>query len=951
MNGCEEEGLRQEVAEQLPLRQDSLQDQQDMFQTRIATNHHPKASLIPEPPLNRANHHQKNESEKENNCGEKRNKDDNPRPEAEAETQDRSRGQNGSEGWCETETARAIVREESLPQLFVSIQTGNVREVISQLEQQPHVVNSPRYGGLAPIHFVCQKRNIRMLRVLLDHGAKIGSLDTLGNTPLHLAVNDAWHEGVSELLKRGASPNAMSVPPATIKEVVVETPLHAAIRRRDMASVTLMMDLEPDLSLLDGNNCSMLHLAAQTRSIELVKKLVSEPTVVKECNNKDKNGRTVLHAALSEKCDEDAELQVIELIKTLSRSVVDINAANYVGETPLFLAARHGLSGVVELLLSLGSDPTILTTWRQSVLHAACLSGSSDTLDILLQRGDLKNMVLVVDNEKCRAFDYAVKSWSVRCCYLLLINGEHLGNIKDGVTNCELMLEHLPSASQVLKKLFDSHVHLSEESQHDPDFSITFDYSALLPEEKGTIQCSVVSELVHSPFEVLIKHPLLESFLYVKWCRIQKYFYTGVLLYGIFLILHTSFVMLTFGSSPIDWHNHINMLWTFRAGHILLYVALLLPNVVMIIANFRKYIKQVETLIRFVSFMSSAVVVFSPTVDYKALEVIDISKNMASLNATSAPASPSGHLPMTAERQMAAVSVFFVWVEFMMLLGRYPMLGSYILMFTGVAKSMIKFLLSFVFVLFGFSFSFHVLFQELPVFETFTLSFVKTLMMMSGEIAYSEFILAMDVPFSGLIFLSLYLFMVAVLLANLFIGLAVNDIPSLQKQGRIHRLAKQASYLVAYEKLLLVLKSWTSFPRPLLRLVAGRSRIKPKVEVFPNRKETIVTRENIREAIKLGHLDSPTEETYSFDDDSVSSPCLKSGQKHHAEEMNALKNRIDELVKCCNSTQQQLNRMHRLLDTHTTQISLQLQQHQRTMQEMYDRAFRENGTLQSNGPQ
>lgn len=48
-----------------------------------------------------------------------------------------------------------------------------MREVTSLLEQQPHIVNSPRYGGLAPIHYACHKQNIRILRVLLDHGAKV----------------------------------------------------------------------------------------------------------------------------------------------------------------------------------------------------------------------------------------------------------------------------------------------------------------------------------------------------------------------------------------------------------------------------------------------------------------------------------------------------------------------------------------------------------------------------------------------------------------------------------------------------------------------------------------------------------------------------------------------------------------------------------------------------------
>lgn len=764
-------------------------------------------------------------------------------------------------------------------------------------------------------------------------------MDALGSTPLHLAVNDAWHVGVMELLNRGASPNAKSVPPATIKEVVVETPLHAAVRRRDMTSVTLMMQHEPDLSILDGNSCSMLHLAAQTRNLELVKKLITEPTLAKECNSKDRNGQTVLHAVFSDKCDEDPELLTIELIKILRKFATDVNITNYAGETPLFLASRYGLSQVVKLLLSLESDPTILTNLRQSVLHAACLAGSSDTLSILLQRDDLGNLVTIADNDNCRPFDYAVKSWSVRCCYLLLINGEHLANTKDGVTNCELMLEHLPSASQVLERLFDSHVHLSEKSRHDPDFSITFDYSALLSEEKNTIQCSVVSELVHSPFEDLIKHPLLESFLYVKWCRLQRYFYAGVLLYFAFLILHTSFVVLTFGSSPIDWSEYNSLLWSFLAGHIILYVVLLFPIVVMIIANFRKYIRQVETLIRFVTFLSSAVVAFSPNLHYGAMEEIKKSRNISSLNDSSASTAFPSHVPMTAERQMAAVSVFFVWVEFMMLLGRYPMLGTYILMLSGVAKSMIKLLASFVFLLVGFTFSFHILFQELPVFETLSLSFVKTMMMMSGEIAYSEFVLAMDVPFSGLVLLSLYLFMVAVLLANLLIGLAVNDIPSLQQRGRIHRLAKEASYLVAFEKLLLTLKRRTSIPRRLLRLVSGRCKIKTKVEIFPNRKETLITRENIREAVNLGNPDVPQEENYSFEEEKTSSSYLKGIQKQHLEDVNELKTRIDELVKCYKSTQQQLSLMHQLLNTHTSQLSLQLQQ---IMQEIHGQAFQEN---------
>ncbi|MPC13384.1 Transient receptor potential channel pyrexia [Portunus trituberculatus] len=85
-------------------------------------------------------------------------------------------------------------------------------------------------------------------------------------------------------------------------------------------------------------------------------------------------------------------------------------------------------------------------------------------------------------------------------------------------------------------------------------------------------------------------------------------------------------------------------------------------------------------------------------------------------------------------REISAISVFFGWVELMMMFGRLPILGSNVLMFARIAKSAIKFIAAFIGLLVGFSVSFMVLFSEIDDFKTFGRSFVKTLMMMIGEI-------------------------------------------------------------------------------------------------------------------------------------------------------------------------------------------------------------------------
>ncbi|XP_042206491.1 transient receptor potential channel pyrexia-like isoform X2 [Homarus americanus] len=841
---------------------------------------------------------------------------------------------------------------EFIPPLFVAIKTGDVRGLRDILAVDAKAASRPKYGGFPPLHAACNVKNLHILRELLTNDAKVGALGGLGHTALHLAVSEGWHEGVAELLQHGASPDAMLEPPSTVKGMHVETSLHSAVRRGDLTSTVLMLERQPDLTLTDSNNCTVLHLAAQARSPEIIHQLLQKKLpneVVTVC---DRDNNSVLHKALLRNCDAAEESKVCSIVEELVKAGAKVNSINNQGESPLFLAAQQRLPKLVELLLSLEADPTIVTRRGQSVLHAACKHGCTSCLGYLLATNLVKHLVTEPDNEGREPFHYAVHSGSIDCCELLLNNGDHLTRLdKDGVSRCSLILEHLPSALQLLRRLFDAHVLLSNNPQHDADFRVTFDYSVLSSEKEG-IQSSLTSELSNSRLEALLKHPLLESFLFIKWRKIKPLFYCSVLIYLMFLLVHTTFIVMTYGANSWNWHDKRDLLTIFILIHVVMFLLILIPDLIIMFANFKKYLRQWETLTKSIALGSSAIVVFSNIIflDNKTSETTNVMADNVISNITAGNFSQNSNVSelgtgnynrsrveMPLVQSAAAISGFFCWVEFMMLLGRFPSLGTYVLMFSRVARSIIKFIAAFSSLIIGFAISFMVLFHNQKPFKSFPLSLVKTLMMMIGEIDYNSLMSELEERVLSCIFLVSFLFLVCVLMANLLIGLAVNDIPDLQRQGKIKRLSKQASYLVSYEKLMIIARNMSCFPRQLRILMSSRCRIPQRVNVLPNKHhsstrkslEHNVPSETLQEAILLGNCEDSNDDLNNIEEEDLMGQ-FKSFKLKYARDRRALNRRLAQLPDSTATEKmlkESMDQMQQIVQNQLTQLSLQLQQY------------------------
>ncbi|XP_064106380.1 transient receptor potential channel pyrexia-like [Macrobrachium nipponense] len=806
--------------------------------------------------------------------------------------------------------------QATLRLLFSAINSGKFAEVEKRLHEAAGLINSTDYCGLTPLHSACHMKQFDILKLLISRGARVNVHDSLGETALHVAVREKWHDGVRELLQRGASPDETSHPPSNFKNKTKESPLHMAVKIGDRISTSQMLKCQPDLNIRDGDNQTVFHLAASHRNVSILKELLTDINLPEYMRNLDENGHSIYHAALSNTSGSFSESQTLKAIRYIYTFHKNLDEANIFGETPLIKACHLGLSDVVDFFISNGANPTKVTFQSHSAIHAACISGNPDVLQHLLNSGRVGHLITSIDKYGNHPFYYAIESSSPECCKLLLENGEHLVNVyKNEVSNFTLVKRYLPTALQLFRDLFNSSIKLSNKPKHHPDYSITFDYSSLVSSNKRNIQSSIISEMAGTPLETLIMHPLVESFLHIKWCRIRGAFYLKVFQYFIYLMIHSVFIMMTFGTTPKDWSTDPFSLMIFRILHGTFLVIVALPEIVMTIANFKRYLTHWETYTKVAALACSIFVVC--TVSGKIVDDVTLNKVDARL-------SP--------KRMFASLSIVLGWIELMMLLGRFPTLGAYILMVTKVGKSIFKFLFAFLSVLIGFTLGFHVLFQRLPIFADFNLGFVKVLMMLKGEISYSQFVDRKGSPFNiyPQILMSVFLFLVVIIMGNLLTGLAVKGVPDLRRQGKIKRLIKQLSYLVAFEKLIAFTYKIKCFPQALLSLLSSRLTVDTKITIFPNKEfrkhkfMRTIPEKIISEAITLGSCKEPEDFPEEADDDVVEQ--LQSFKKRYTTDRRNQSHMIKELSEMCGDIKKQM-----------TELSQQIQEQILQNQNLYNK--------------
>ena len=136
----------------------------------------------------------------------------------------------------------------------VKARDGN--KVTAALEKPGTTVINARdvSNGESALHVVVARRDATWLRFLLGKGATPNATDKAGVTPLQLASNLGWTDGVEILVGAGASIDETNV--------AGETPLIAAVHRRDVSLVRALLEGGADPDRTDNSGRSARDYAA-----------------------------------------------------------------------------------------------------------------------------------------------------------------------------------------------------------------------------------------------------------------------------------------------------------------------------------------------------------------------------------------------------------------------------------------------------------------------------------------------------------------------------------------------------------------------------------------------------------------------------------------------------------------------------------------------------------------
>lgn len=258
----------------------------------------------------------------------------------------------------------------------------------------------------------------------------------------------------------------------------------------------------------------LLHMAAKRSNLEQLSVLLNTEPV--DLNIKDCCQRTVLHclARLSVSNQEEVQRLQQSLVLMLEGDgstcrMIDLDATDEWGNTALHVAARYGNSEMVDILLRNGADINVMDGCGETALHIAARDGNQDTVVMLMKHGaDL---------------------------LFTKFRNPPLSQI-DRVT---------------LRRFLDECVETNDKTPHHQDFRLTFNYNFLAPksnskDKKQDVEMPLLLYMSQDKrLRHMLKHPVITSFLYLKWNYARSFFYINLLFYIIFLCFLTTHVILT----------------------------------------------------------------------------------------------------------------------------------------------------------------------------------------------------------------------------------------------------------------------------------------------------------------------------------------------------------------------------------------------------------------------
>ncbi|KAE8745869.1 hypothetical protein FOCC_FOCC007388 [Frankliniella occidentalis] len=712
--------------------------------------------------------------------------------------------------------------------LHTAVTTGCLKVVETLLNVDPSSACAINAKGETPVHAAIEARSIEALRLL-------------------------WNEGVSELLLANADVAARDLSGATV--------LHEAAAHADSQLLRELLSIEEAMQVLDAereDGLTPLFVAVESSSTERVQRFMEAGA---RLTHTLPDGVNIVHRAVqlynSTNLSEHEEMvrlladRLGSSVSVEERSLLDAlqSGAQDPGLAPVHMAAKNGHDSVVDVLIRNGSNPRVRTVreaplYAATALHLAAQYGHISVVSLLVHAD--RKLLSTKDGREWRPIHMAAHFAQREVLRFMIKEGADLATgVRDeqnrSCSALSLLVHSVAKPVDFLEELLDESIALNEYPTEDgqglPKSSRgeACPLRGEEPHQHGGVhqvrrQMRVIDAILESGNyfgqQNLLQHPLVESFLTLKWKKMAPFFYAIVAVHVLFVCALTGLV------AQIYWWagDQGAGVQVARVAVFVTTVIIALQEVLHLIQLRLMYIRDLESWLKWIAISLSVVVAFvvfegvesasaSPTVSVPtaaedaSLDGAVANADLESAGASSAGAngggvvggvpyeSRSGRLGDRWERHVTTLAVLMAYTELLLLLCRFPRWGLRVLMFYKVAINVIKMLLTFSFLIVGFGLSFFVQFRGEEPFPTLLESMGKTIVMGTSEFDYGDIFAGSNDTIVGRMLFFIFLLLVPVVLMNLLVGLAVSDIATLETKGRKRGLVKQAEFLSTLERL------------------------------------------------------------------------------------------------------------------------------------------------------
>eukprot|EP00092_Neocalanus_flemingeri_P052399 GFUD01061240.1.p1 GENE.GFUD01061240.1~~GFUD01061240.1.p1 ORF type:complete len:560 (+),score=130.07 GFUD01061240.1:174-1853(+) len=414
---------------------------------------------------------------------------------------------------------------------------------------------------------------------------------------------------------------------------------------------------------------------------------------------------------------------------------------------------------------------------------------------------------------------------------------EDIDGVKKKRTIARKLLEDAVNGNKIVKRELDIHVKATDDKEDSINYALEIDFEGILSEESPK-QTMVLYDLLdlrvekrsehNEAFTSLIKHPVIASFIALKWKKTKWYFYTTSLIFMSFLLFYSVFIIYLFNrpevycsklekllseknSKGIEFPEDISgtkqernecerhqariskkFLADFDDNFIVcevlfltFFIFLSAMEIYQAIKLKRQYFKELENYIEWVVLISALI-----TMMFK--EIILQSNWEAAVI-----------------RGIAAVGICAAWLELIFIIGRYPFRGGdFSIMFYNIIKKLVRYVISMFLMIIGFAFAFMVVNygHNQDSFENPIKSSMMTLTMALGEFNFEDMYNTFkeDSTSRGfaMVLLVLLILFGTITMVNLFIAVIISDISQLREDVYTQNLINMAQCSILVEELL-----------------------------------------------------------------------------------------------------------------------------------------------------